>query len=102
MGAGTYKLKNQKPLWTCPKCNRHFANTNQSHSCAAMRLKIFCAAKTQNPSSEHPRFVKIEELTTTCFVNHFKIKDESELDDDVRGWMKEAYRVGRQENLKSA
>lgn len=49
---------------------------------------------------EHPRFHKIEELTPTCFVNHFKIKDASELDDEVRRWLKEAYCVGRQDHLK--
>ena len=24
----------RKPLWTCPRCGRHFANQNQSHACA--------------------------------------------------------------------
>ncbi len=27
-----------KPLWTCPACNRQFANQNQSHACARYTL----------------------------------------------------------------
>ena len=27
-----------KPLWTCPVCNRQFANQNQSHACARYTL----------------------------------------------------------------
>jgi hypothetical protein len=25
-----------KPMWTCPRCGRSFANRNQSHACAAL------------------------------------------------------------------
>lgn len=25
-----------RPLWTCPRCRRTFANTNQTHTCAAL------------------------------------------------------------------
>jgi len=25
-----------KPLWTCPRCGRTFANTNQTHTCAPL------------------------------------------------------------------
>jgi hypothetical protein len=25
-----------RPLWTCPRCGRTFANRNQSHTCAAL------------------------------------------------------------------
>ena len=26
-------IRNRRPLWTCPRCQRRFANRNQSHSC---------------------------------------------------------------------
>jgi hypothetical protein len=26
--------QSQRPLWTCPKCDRSFANRNQNHACA--------------------------------------------------------------------
>lgn len=152
-GAGTYKLKTQKPLWACPECNRQFANTNQSHSCGAFFVEDFlrgkdakavelyekfaalvrecgvvklAPAKTRigfqvrmifaaiNKLSrqgldahviltrrlDHPRFTRIEEMSPRCFVHHFRIKDQSELDDEVSTWLKEAYRVGQQAHLK--
>jgi hypothetical protein len=49
---------------------------------------------------DHPRFSRIEEMSPTCFVHHFRIKDASELNDDVLACLKEAYRVGRQDHLK--
>ena len=27
----------ERPLWTCPKCGRRFANRNQTHTCAPLR-----------------------------------------------------------------
>jgi hypothetical protein len=152
-GAGIYKLKHQNPLWTCPKCNRQFANTNQSHSCAAYFVEDFLRGKDAKavelyekfaalvrecgpvklaPAKnrigfqvrmifaavnklsrngldahvvltrqlDHPRFSRIEEMSPTCFVHHFRIKDASELNDDVLACLKEAYRVGRQDHLK--
>ena len=34
------------PLWTCPRCQRQFANKNQSHACAAYTLAEHLADKT--------------------------------------------------------
>jgi hypothetical protein len=152
-GAGTHKLKTQKPLWTCPKCKRQFANTNQSHSCAAYFVEDFlrgkdakavelyekfaalvreCGAVKLAPAKtrigfqvrmifaavnklsrqgldahviltrrfDHPRFTRIEEISPRCFVHHFRIKGQSELDGEVIAWLKEAYRVGQQSHLK--
>lgn len=152
-GAGTYKLKHQKPLWTCPECKRQFANTNQSHSCAAFFVEDFLRGKDAKAVAlyerfatlvrecgpgklapaktrigfqvrmifaavnklglngldahviltrqlDHPRFLRIEKISPTCFVHHFRIKQVSELDDEVRAWLQEAYRVGKQEHLK--
>ncbi len=35
-----------KPLWTCPACNRQFANQNQSHACARYTLADHLEGKT--------------------------------------------------------
>ena len=32
------QTRRYKPLWTCPTCNRQFANQNQSHACARYTL----------------------------------------------------------------
>lgn len=48
---------------------------------------------------ESPRFRRIESLTTRCHVHHFRVAALSELDDEVKHWLQEAYRVGAQEHL---
>jgi hypothetical protein len=48
---------------------------------------------------DHPRFHKIDSISPRCHVHHFRIHDVSEVDDDVRAWLREAYAVGEQEHL---
>lgn len=35
----------QRPLWTCPRCRRRFANRNQSHACGRYDLAHHFAGK---------------------------------------------------------
>jgi len=46
-----------------------------------------------------PRFSRVEFLAPRYWLYHFKIRSLSDLDDEVKSWMQEAYRVGRQEHL---
>ena len=48
---------------------------------------------------EHPRFSRIETMNPKCYVHHFKVESLSDLDDEVRSWLQEAYQVGTQEHL---
>jgi hypothetical protein len=34
------------PLWRCPRCDRRFANSNQSHACARYTLRAHLAGKS--------------------------------------------------------
>lgn len=45
------------------------------------------------------RFKRIEMMTHKCYVHHFRIGSSTELDDEVRSWLREAYQVGTQEHL---
>jgi hypothetical protein len=45
---------------------------------------------------EHPRFHRIETMTPTCYVHHFRVYSPVELDDEVAAWLREAYVVGEQ------
>lgn len=45
------------------------------------------------------RFTRIETMTSKCYVHHFRVASLSELDDEVRSWLREAYQVGTQEHL---
>ena len=48
---------------------------------------------------DSPRFSKRELLGRNDWVYRFVLRDEGELDDEVRGWIREAYEVGRQAHL---
>jgi uncharacterized protein DUF5655 len=48
------------------------------------------------------RFSRVETMTPTCYVHHFKIELISELDDEVKSWLREAYEVGTQRHLSRA
>lgn len=48
---------------------------------------------------DSPRFRKVETLTPTDHVHILRVADEAELDDEVGGWVWEAYEVGEQRHL---
>lgn len=49
---------------------------------------------------ENPRFWKIETIATNAHVHRAKIRTLDDLDDEVRGWIDRAYRVGCREHLR--
>jgi len=49
---------------------------------------------------QHPRFYKIESISPRNHVHHFRIHHVSEVDADVRAWLKEAYEVGEQKHYR--
>ena len=48
---------------------------------------------------ESPRFKRIDTMTSRCYVHHFRIESLSDLDEEVKSWLREAYQVGTQEHL---
>jgi hypothetical protein len=48
---------------------------------------------------EHPRFTKIDYISSRNHVHHFRISGPAEVDDEVRAWLAEAYAVGEQKHL---
>ncbi len=38
----------EKPLWTCPKCNRVFVNKNQPHSCGNFSVANYLTNKSSH------------------------------------------------------
>lgn len=45
-----------------------------------------------------PRFTKVEFIPPNNYVYRFPIKDISDLDEEVTSWIKDALKVGQQEN----
>lgn len=46
-----------------------------------------------------PRFRRIESFSPRNHAHYFRIYSFDELDDEVKSWLEEAYRVGKQEHL---
>lgn len=46
----------ERPLWTCPNCNRQFVNTNMPHSCGHYSVEKFLAGKSSNAVSLYEHF----------------------------------------------
>lgn len=137
-----------KDLWTCHKCNRRFANLNQTHSCGSYTVDQHLRGKNSDVTSlyeqfvvlvkrcgpvtvvpaktrigfqvrmiftalsvrqrsldchvvlsrrlESARFMRIQSLSPRNHVHYFSIKSPEDLDDEVLGWLREAYEVGKQ------
>lgn len=49
---------------------------------------------------ESPRFRKIETFSPRNHLHVFRLSDISEIDDEFRAWLVEAYRVGEQRHLE--
>jgi hypothetical protein len=48
---------------------------------------------------ESPRFRRIDFISPRNQVHVFRLSDPSEVDDEVEGWLAEAYSVGEQKHL---
>ncbi len=51
--------RQNRPLWTCPQCNRRFANQNQSHACGRYTLAEHLEGKSPEVLALYSR---LEEL----------------------------------------
>ena len=52
-------------------------------------------------SIDSPTFYKIEHLGKSDFIHRFRIRDESDIDDEFRSLMRLAYKIGRREHLSN-
>lgn len=50
---------------------------------------------------DSPRFAKVEFIPPNNYIYSFHVRSLEDLDDEVRAWLAEAYRVGIQEHLAS-
>ncbi|MFQ5944455.1 MAG: DUF5655 domain-containing protein [Anaerolineales bacterium] len=51
--------------------------------------------------SNNPRFARIESLSRHSHVHHFRVSSPADIDDEVRSWLCQAYRVGLQDHLRN-
>ena len=48
---------------------------------------------------ESPRFAKVEFIPPYYYVHRFKLRAPSDVDDEVREWLAEAYQIGEQRHV---
>jgi hypothetical protein len=51
----------QRPMWTCPRCGRSFANRNQSHACAPLDLARHLDGRDPEVVAIYRRLVELAE-----------------------------------------
>ena len=49
---------------------------------------------------EHPRFRKVESFSPRNHVHHFRLSSPAEVDDELLGFLREAYDVGEQRHMR--
>ena len=49
---------------------------------------------------DHPRFRRIETLHPTAHIHNVRLTHVDDVDDELSGWLSEAYAIGRQEHLR--
>ncbi len=52
-----------KPLWTCPRCRRQFANRNQMHSCGQFTLEQLLDGKPEEMVS---LYEQLDDMISRC------------------------------------
>lgn len=48
---------------------------------------------------ENPQFTKIETISARNHIHWFSFASREQMDEEVLGWLREAYRVGQQKHL---
>jgi hypothetical protein len=64
---------------------------------AVVRTSYLDATLWMRRRVEHPRLTRTEDFGRLGYVHHFRLEDPSDIDDNLRKLMCEAYRVGTQE-----
>jgi hypothetical protein len=57
------KATEPKPLWTCPRCRRQFANRNQAHSCGRFTVEQLLDGK---PEDIVELYERLSDLVCCC------------------------------------
>ncbi|HUQ19798.1 MAG TPA: DUF5655 domain-containing protein [Gemmatimonadaceae bacterium] len=144
-------MPRRDPLWICPRCNRTFANRNQTHTCGLHDLESHFTGKSADVRAlfdavtnaiaaigpvevlpektriafhvrmsfaqvtprrnwldghlvlarriEHSRFRSVQTFSPRNHLHVFRLEKLSDVDDQFRAWLAEAYAVGEQRHL---
>ncbi len=82
-----------------PTKTRIGVKTRMTFAAVVLRKQWLDAHIILSQRAEGALFRRVESLTTTSHVHHFRITSPDQINDELRTWLREAYKVGRQEHL---
>ncbi len=87
------------PVRIVPEKTRIAFQVRMSFAAISLRRDSIVGHAVLARRLENPRFTKIEYISPRNHVHSFRFTSLKELDREVLGWLREAYRVGQQRHL---
>ncbi len=87
------------PLTVLPEKTRIALHVRMSFAAFTLRRHWLDGHVVLARRRESPRFKRIYVVSPRNHVHEFRMTKEAEVDDEVRGWLREAYAVGQQKHL---
>ena len=81
--------------WECLRCGRRFGRVNQTHECAPAELRPMerwvALSFSLRRSVRHPLIVRKVLAYHGRYYHVANVRRSDDLDDELRGWLAEAY-----------
>ena len=87
------------PVRVLPEKTRIAFQVRMSFAAVRLLQDRICGHVVLARHLENPRFTKVEHISPRNHVHSFCFHSRKELDQEVFGWLREAYRVGQQLHL---
>ena len=85
-----------------PETSRIAFHTRMSFAQLTVRSAWLDGHVVLGRRAPHERFRRIDTISARNHVHHFRLTGPEDVDDDVRGWIAEAWEVGAQRHLSGA
>jgi len=92
-------VKRCGPVRVVPEKTRIAFQVRMSFAAVSLRRDSIVGHVVLARRLENARFMKIEYISPRNHVHSFRFQSREELDREVLGWLREAYRVGQQRHL---
>jgi hypothetical protein len=93
-------IRRRGPVVVLPEKSRIAFHVRMSFAQLTPRLRWVDGHVVLARRFEHPRFRRIDTISPRNHVHHFRLSSLSDLNEEVEGWLAEAYAVGQQRHLK--
>lgn len=93
-------IKKSGPVKVLPEKTRIAFQVRMSFIAVQVRRNYLIGHFVFGRRIENPRFLRVETFSPRNHLHAFRINSLSDLDDEFRGWIREAYAVGEQKHLR--